>query len=253
VDTGSHAADQLRHAGCLASRIASRSSCRSSAHRHSCKGTQAPAPSTTVETPSLVDGVPRAYFSRGTSHAGLAGYGQLSCWALCIGTARLTLSPVWRVRLSPRTRPLVHRPQPRGSAPRRARLPVRQRLRARRRWQSALMLGTRTTRLAARGGRLHRPGDPRAGPRDVDVTGGATASVGHRTAASRGEPTAGPHPLRPCPGTIAFATASSSCRLCLCHARDHDGLAGTTIAFVSRGQNPVLSEGSLTCNSARMR
>jgi hypothetical protein len=48
-------------------------------------------------------------------------------------------------------------------------------------------LRTRTTRLAARGRRLHRPGDPRAGPRDADVTGRATASVGHRTAASRGE------------------------------------------------------------------
>jgi hypothetical protein len=46
---------------------------------------------------------------------------------------------------------------------------------------------TRTTRLAARGGRLHRPGDPRAGPHDADVTRRATASVGHRTAASRGE------------------------------------------------------------------
>jgi hypothetical protein len=46
---------------------------------------------------------------------------------------------------------------------------------------------TRTTRLAARGGWLHRPGDPRAGPRDADVTGRATASVMHRTAASRGE------------------------------------------------------------------
>jgi hypothetical protein len=51
----------------------------------------------------------------------------------------------------------------------------------------SLLDGTRTTRLAARGGRLHRPGDPRAGPRDADVTGRATASVGHRTAASRGE------------------------------------------------------------------
>jgi hypothetical protein len=39
----------------------------------------------------------------------------------------------------------------------------------------------------ARGGRLHRPGDPRAGPRHADVTGRATASVEHRTAASRGE------------------------------------------------------------------
>jgi hypothetical protein len=46
---------------------------------------------------------------------------------------------------------------------------------------------TRTRRLAVRGGRLHRPGDPRAGPRDADVTRRATASVRHRTAASRGE------------------------------------------------------------------
>jgi hypothetical protein len=50
-----------------------------------------------------------------------------------------------------------------------------------------VLVWTRTTRLAARGGRLHRPGDPRAGPRDADVTGRATASVWHRTAASRGE------------------------------------------------------------------
>ena len=34
---------------------------------------------------------------------------------------------------------------------------------------------TRTTRLAARSGRLHRPGDPRGGPRDADVTGRAIA------------------------------------------------------------------------------
>jgi hypothetical protein len=52
---------------------------------------------------------------------------------------------------------------------------------------SGLSGWTRTTRLAARGGRLHRPGDPRAGPGDADVSGRATASVGHRTAASRGE------------------------------------------------------------------
>jgi hypothetical protein len=41
------------------------------------------------------------------------------------------------------------------------------------------------TRLTAHGGRLHRPGD--RGPRDADVTGRATASERHRTAASRGE------------------------------------------------------------------
>jgi hypothetical protein len=51
----------------------------------------------------------------------------------------------------------------------------------------ALSQRTRTTRPAARGGRLHRQDDPRAGPRDADVTGRATASVRHRTAASRGE------------------------------------------------------------------
>jgi len=79
---------------------------------------------------------------------------------------------------------------------------------------------TRTTRLLTRGGRLHRPGDPRAGPRDADVTGRATGSVGHRTGASRGETTAGPRLLRPCAGTIASTTAASSCRLCLCHERD---------------------------------
>ena len=48
-------------------------------------------------------------------------------------------------------------------------------------------LSTKTTRIGARGGRLHRPGDPRAGPRDADLTGRATASVRCRTAASRGE------------------------------------------------------------------
>ncbi len=36
-----------------------------------------------------------------------------------------------------------------------------------------------------------------------------------------GKPAAGPHPLRPCPGTIASTTAASSCRLGLCHACDH--------------------------------
>jgi hypothetical protein len=51
----------------------------------------------------------------------------------------------------------------------------------------SLLQRTRTTRLAARGGRLHRPDDPQAGRRDADVTLCATASVGHRTAASRGE------------------------------------------------------------------
>jgi hypothetical protein len=62
--------------------------------------------------------------------------------------------------------------------------------------------------------------DPRAGPRDADVTGRATASVGHRTAASRGETNGRTAPIRPCPGTIASITAAASCRLCLCHGRD---------------------------------
>jgi hypothetical protein len=59
--------------------------------------------------------------------------------------------------------------------------------------------------------------------RGVGVAGDSPAAVnaarldGHRTAAPRGKPTAGPHPLRPCPGTIASTTAASSCRLCLCH------------------------------------
>jgi len=51
---------------------------------------------------------------------------------------------------------------------------------------TSLLPRTRTTRLAARRGRLHRPGDPRAGPRDADVTDRATASVEHRSGASRG-------------------------------------------------------------------
>ena len=45
------------------------------------------------------------------------------------------------------------------------------------------------------GRRLHRPCNPRARPRDADVTGRATASVRHRTAASHGNPTAGPRRL----------------------------------------------------------
>jgi hypothetical protein len=65
--------------------------------------------------------------------------------------------------------------------------PLRQALRKRTPWTMALTLRTKTTRLAARGGRLHCPRDPRAGRRDADVAGRATASVGHRTAASRGE------------------------------------------------------------------
>ena len=46
---------------------------------------------------------------------------------------------------------------------------------------------TRTTRLAACGGRPRRPDDPQAGQRDAHVTSRATASVRRRTAASRGE------------------------------------------------------------------
>ena len=79
---------------------------------------------------------------------------------------------------------------------------------------------TRTTRLAAPGRRLHRPGNPRAGSRDADVTGRAAASVRHRTRDPRGKPTAGPHRLRACAGTIASTAAVSSCWLCLCH---HEG------------------------------
>jgi hypothetical protein len=41
--------------------------------------------------------------------------------------------------------------------------------------------------VSPRGRRLHRPGHPRAGPRDADVAGRATASLGHLTAASRRE------------------------------------------------------------------
>jgi hypothetical protein len=81
-------------------------------------------------------------------------------------------------------------------------------------------LRTRTTRLVAGGGRLHRTGDPRAGPRDADVTGRTTASIGHLTALRVGTPTAGPQALRPCAGTIAYTTSASSCRLCLCHEWD---------------------------------
>ena len=91
---------------------------------------------------------------------------------------------------------------------------------------SSLFSWTRTTRLAARSGRLHRPGDPRAGPRDADVTGRATASVRHRTAASRGETNGRTTPTRPCPGTIASITAASSCRLCLCHECTRPAPAG---------------------------
>ena len=38
-----------------------------------------------------------------------------------------------------------------------------------------------------RGGRLHRPDDPQAHPREADVTRRTTASIGHRTAGSRGK------------------------------------------------------------------
>jgi hypothetical protein len=67
------------------------------------------------------------------------------------------------------------------------RLPLHQELHKHGMGETSVPLWTRTTRLAAPGGRLHRPGDPRAGPRDAAVTGRTTASVGHRTAASRGE------------------------------------------------------------------
>jgi hypothetical protein len=98
-------------------------------------------------------------------------------------------------------------------------------------------LGRGHTRFAARGGWLHRPGDPRAAPRDADVTGRATASVGHRTAASRGETDGGPHPLSRCPGTIASTTAASSCRLCLCHGSSREA------ALPLRGEAVALSRG----------
>ena len=87
-------------------------------------------------------------------------------------------------------------------------------------WLTPTPPWTRTTRLAAPGRRLHRPGNPRAGSRDADVTGRAAASVRHRTRDPRGKPTAGPHRLRACAGTIASTAAVSSCRLCLCH---HEG------------------------------
>jgi len=51
---------------------------------------------------------------------------------------------------------------------------------------SSLLRWTRTTRLAARGGRLHRPGDPRAGASDADVTGRATASGESECSSARG-------------------------------------------------------------------
>jgi hypothetical protein len=63
----------------------------------------------------------------------------------------------------------------------------------------------------------------------------ATVSVGHRTAASRGETNGRTTPTRPCPGTIASITAASSCRLCLCHDSDHaDEADGTIASYVSR-------------------
>jgi len=82
---------------------------------------------------------------------------------------------------------------------------------------SSLVQRTRTTRLAACGGRLHRPDDPQAARRDDDVTGRATASVGHRTAASRGETNGRTTPTRPCPGTIASITAAPPSGLAQCH------------------------------------
>jgi hypothetical protein len=68
----------------------------------------------------------------------------------------------------------------------------------------ALPLWTRTTRLAAFGGRLHRPGDPRACPRDTAVTGRAAASGGNGTAASRGETSGRTAPTQAVPGHDRF-------------------------------------------------
>ena len=53
-------------------------------------------------------------------------------------------------------------------------------------------------------------------------------------------------------GDQAIARPSASW-LWLCHARDHAGAAGATIAFASRGPTPVLSELLLTCDLTRMR
>jgi hypothetical protein len=103
---------------------------------------------------------------------------------------------------------------------------------------TSLPLRTRTTRLAACGGRLHRPGDPRAGP--CDVTGRVTASEGLGLLLRAGKPTAGPHPLRPCPGTIASNTAASSCRLCLCHECDRRPRYCRAIALATYGSSAAV-------------
>jgi hypothetical protein len=96
----------------------------------------------------------------------------------------------------------------------------------------SLPLGTITTRLAARGGRLHRPGDPRAGPRDADVAGHAAASVGHRTAASRGETNGRTAPTQAVPWHDRSTTAAASCRLCLCHGFARHAVGSRTIPFI---------------------
>jgi len=67
---------------------------------------------------------------------------------------------------------------------------------------ASLLLRTRTGRLAAPGGRLHRSGDPRTGPRDAEGPRRAIASLGHRTAAQRGEAAAGPHQLGHAPARL---------------------------------------------------
>ena len=95
---------------------------------------------------------------------------------------------------------------------------------------ASLPVRTRANRLAACGGRLHRADDPQAGRRDAHVTSRATASVTHRTAASCGETNGRTTPTRPCPGTIAFTTAASLCRLFLCHGRERQRRPLLTIA-----------------------
>ena len=99
---------------------------------------------------------------------------------------------------------------------------------------ASLLRWTRTTRLAGRGGRLHRPGDPRVVRTTPRRPAGATASVGHRMAASRRKPTAGSHHLRPCADTIASTTAAASCPLCLCHGLRSLGPAGATTVSPGR-------------------
>lgn len=54
-----------------------------------------------------------------------------------------------------------------------------------------------STAFPGRGGQLHRPDDPRAGPRDADVTHRATASAGHRATGSRRTGSSARRPGRP--------------------------------------------------------